>query len=157
MNARTLSCRSFKSQEAAVLEVRRLSQRGTTVQIADVNLLEPIDVLDLVDLFLHDPAVKGAIEPFASLLSAVVKRRPITIWELLPGVIASESEAFIWHLPQRYPECLPCSSFPMCMGYGVWAQSCETWKAVIGRISIAARELRLMPRSVGISGADAPG
>lgn len=111
--------------------------------------LEPAELERLADRFLHDPETVRPIEPFASLLGAFVRKRRVSLWDLLPpagdrggacGRPAAES--FLAALPRERPECLACSSFFACEGYAAWAGSCAPWKAVLEKLAGAARELR---------------
>jgi hypothetical protein len=160
----SVQCRSQASFQAALDEIRRHCQGGTTVLIQDLNLLEPAEALALLDFFLHDPDARGPLEPLATLVSAAVQRQSLGLWDLVPPQelapgTRSTPEEFLRDLPYQCPECLPCGCFPLCMGYGAWARSCGTWQAIIAQIATAARELRLLRRrrQTRISSADVPG
>jgi len=129
-------------------ELRRLAASGNPVVLAGLDGLEPGEAGGLLAFFLHDPAVTAPVEPFATLLAAMVHRRGLGLWDLQPGVAQSEAEAgFLRTLPVEQPGCLACSSFPVCQGYGAWAGSCATWRTLLTDLAAAARELgRLRPR-----------
>lgn len=124
----------------SVEELRRLAETGAPLALAGLDGLEPAEALGLLDLFLHDPAVTAPIEPFASLLSAMIHKRETALWDLLPHADAA-MDAFLEALPAERPACLACGCFPVCLGYGAWAGSCGTWLALLTHLAGAAREL----------------
>jgi hypothetical protein len=143
MNAASavVPCRSHGSFQEAMKEVRRLSRKGIRVLIQDADSLEPCEAMKLLEYFLHGDA-KGPLEPFVTLLSAATRRESVDLWALiLPGE-SGLPDAFLQKLPRDCPQCLSCDEFPHCVGYGVWARTCGTWKPVLARIREAARELR---------------
>jgi hypothetical protein len=51
-------------------------------------------------------------------------------------------EKFWYRVPLDNPDCLACSFYCLCEGYGAWAKSCGTWRAVLSTLADAARSLR---------------
>lgn len=146
----SLASRSLGTPEEACYALRHISKNGAGVSITDLDDLDPSTALRLLELFLHDPGMKGPIEPFAAILSAAVEKRSVALWDLLSinqdadAGWRPDSQEFLRALPRECPDCLSCGCFPVCVGYGAWAHSCATWKAVIARIGAAARELRAL-------------
>jgi hypothetical protein len=118
---------------------RRRVAKGEPVTLTGLDRLEPGQAGELLDAFLHDPAATAPIEPFASLLSALVNRQETALWELFP---VAGAEAFLRALPREHPDCMVCPCFPICQGYGAWARSCATWLRLLTGLAGAARELR---------------
>jgi hypothetical protein len=129
-------------------ELRLLAEGGRPVILEGLDRLEPGAASSLLTFFLHDPVVTAPVEPFATLLAAMVHRRDRGLWDLVSGTRQNEAEAgFLRTLPVEQPECLACSCFPVCQGYGAWAGSCATWRTLLTDLAAAARELgRLHPR-----------
>jgi hypothetical protein len=125
-------------------ELERLVHQGAPVALTGLDGLDPEQGSHLLTFFLHDTAVRQPIEPFATLLAALLHRRQTGLWELFPG---SPQGTFLKALPWEQPQCLACACFPLCQGYGAWAGSCATWRAIVTGLAEAARELgRLRPR-----------
>jgi hypothetical protein len=156
-----LACRGFPSLDAARAALLALSRDGIPSAVEDVGALSPEEAAALLDLFLHEPSAAAPIEPFAALLSSAVRKRPLGLWDILPGLAPGSprpvgaldgdsgptsddvgAEEFLLALPREHPECLACACFPACEAYGAWTGSCATWKAVIEGIARAAREIR---------------
>jgi hypothetical protein len=111
--------------------------------VLDLEALPPVEASSALDLFLHDPLVTSPIEPFATLLSAMIRKRELGLWDLdsaRPDA-ASARDAFLGNLPREHPCCLECACFPICQGYGAWAGSCATWRTLLPSLAAAAREL----------------
>ena len=60
----------------------------------------------------------------------------------IPRIVFTAVDSFLFCLPQNHPDCLVCPFFCHCQGYGRWAGSCETWRAVLKTLTGEARELR---------------
>ncbi len=132
---RPLTFRALPDVTAACARLRKLKEPA---ELRDLDALGPEDALRLLDCFLHDPEVSAPLEPFAALVQAALTRTNLGLWDLHPP----QPEEFLRRLPEDHPECLACPAFPVCEGYGAWAGSCPTWKALVPRIAQAARELR---------------
>jgi hypothetical protein len=147
-----VSCRAFPSIEAARAILLALSRDGIPSAVEDIDSLSPEEASVLLDLCLHEPTAAAPIEPFAALLASAVRRRPLGLWDILPGLRkgsprpagARDPEEFLLALPRELTECLACACFPACEAYGAWRGSCATWKAVIEGIARAAREMRAL-------------
>jgi hypothetical protein len=129
-------------------ELHHQASIGASVTLLDVDALDPGEASRVLDFFLHDPMVTGPIEPFAALLSAMLRKQEMGLWDLdstRSGAEASR-EAFLLGLPREYPQCLQCACFPLCQGYGAWAGSCETWRTILSGLAVAARELSALRR-----------
>ena len=127
-------------------ELRHQARTGTPVALLDIDALDPIEASRVLDFFLHDPLVTSPIEPFATLLGAMIRKQEMGLWALAsarPGAATSHA-AFLLGLPGEHPRCLECACFPVCQGYGAWAGSCETWRAILPGLAAAARELSVL-------------
>jgi len=166
------------SIQAAIDLILKLSAEGIATAVVDIDRLSPDDAGRLAGVFLHDRKVAGAIDPFAAMLRAVAERRSVGAWDVMApagdrraevtaiegagaggavdapaglppaGIPLAEADRFLRALPAEHPECLACDRFPLCEGYGARMGSCETWRAVTGRILAAARELGMLGRSL---------
>ena len=106
----------------------------------DLDGCSPEDACGRLAIFLHDPGSTAPVEPFATLLAAMIHKRETSLWELRgldPG-------PFLRTLPRDHPDCMVCACFPICQGYGASAGSCETWRHVLTGLAGAARELRAL-------------
>jgi hypothetical protein len=141
-----LSC----SGESAAFweELRQQAALGTPMVLLGVDSLNPLEASRLLDFFLHDPLVISPIEPFATLLSAMIQKREMGLWDLASAKEsdAASREAFFRGLPQESSQCLLCECFPVCQGYGAWTGSCETWRTLLSGLARAARELSALRR-----------
>ncbi len=112
-----------------------------------LDVVDPEQAQALLQVWLHDPGVAVRVEPFASILEAMLERRSLALWDL--PVMAPELPLdFLQTLPQSHPECLACPCYPICEGYGAWKDSCAVWKRVITDLAAATRELRCMRQQV---------
>jgi len=108
--------------------------------VIDLDGCSPEDACGRLAIFLHDPGSTAPVEPFATLLAAMIHKRETSLWELRgldPG-------PFLRTLPRDHPDCMVCACFPICQGYGASAGSCETWRHVLTGLAGAARELRAL-------------
>ena len=105
-----------------------------------LDALSPEEACERLAWFLHDAASTTPIEPFATLLSAMLHKRETSLWALR----ALDPEPFLRALPRDHPACMACTCFPICQGYGAFAGSCETWRQVLTGLAAAARELRAL-------------
>jgi hypothetical protein len=137
--------RAFPTLADACEELRRLSQGGHPVVLLDVDQLSREEAEAFLDLWLHDPSMAAPLEPFAGILSALVHRRALGLWDL-PHLHVPGADAVVETLPADHPECLSCACFPICEGYAAGKGSCETWRAVIARLASSARELAMLRR-----------
>jgi len=123
-------------------ELRRLSAEGLPVRLEGLEAMDPGTAAELLAFFLHDPAALGPLEPFAALLTAMVAKREVSLWDLLPGEPQEEiREAFLRALPREQPPCMVCACFPVCQGYAAYAGGCATWLVLLPTLAAAAREL----------------
>ena len=118
-------------------ELQRLARLGTPALLTGLDGLAPLDAETLLAWFLHDPAATSPVEPFATLLSAMLHKRELSLWALF----SQEPDAFLKNLPAEHSECLACPCFPICLGYGAWAGSCATWLTLLTGLARAARDL----------------
>jgi len=122
-----------------------------------------------LDFFLHNKAVSQPIDYFAGLLTAVLHRQPVTLWELQeedPSIVryvrddgtetiarppfsARELDTFRFALTkyvlQPETECASCDFFLNCGGYFKWPNpeySCADVKQIFQRVREAAYELQ---------------
>ena len=126
---------------------RQRARTGIPMDL-DLDALSPGEACRALELFLHDPLVTSPIEPLAALLGAMIRKQELGLWDLdsaRPDA-ASAREVFLAHLPQEHPHCLECACFPICQGYGAWAGSCATWRALLPGLAAAARELTALRR-----------
>ncbi|HEX7552339.1 MAG TPA: hypothetical protein VF378_02205 [Geothrix sp.] len=129
--------------------LRHHAGTGTPVVLAGLDQLDPAEANRLVHFFLHEPAMASPIQPLAALLTAMLQKRELSLWDLHPVEpgAAPARAAFLRALPQVQPACLACACFPVCQGYGAWAGSCEAWLAMLTGLAAAARALsRQRPR-----------
>ena len=130
--------------EEVLAEARRLAEAGETITLTGLDALEPAEARQLLTLYLHDPAVQRPIEPFASLLGALVRKVRLGLWAFHPE---APRDTILEALPREQPQCMACPSFPLCQGYAAWAGSCATWLALLTGLAEAARELGRLHRS----------
>ena len=129
--------------------LRHHARTGTSVMLAGLDKLDLTEAAKLVHFFLHEPAVESPIQPLAALLTAMLQKRELSLWDLHPvaAEAAAAQAAFLRALPQAQPACLACACFPVCQGYGAWAGRCEAWLAMLTGLAAAARALsRQRPR-----------
>jgi hypothetical protein len=117
--------------------LRQHCAQGAPVLLTGIDALPPLAAAQFLEFFLHDGTVISRVEPFASLLSALIHRQELGLWDLLGAAADDHLRA----LPRNHPECLACPAFAVCQGYGTWAGSCETWRGLITGLAAAAREL----------------
>lgn len=110
----------------------------------DLDALTPAEALERLASFLHDPASTAPVEPFAALLSAMLEKREMSLWELH----ALDPGPFLRDLPRDHPECCACPCFPICQGYAAFKGSCPTWRGTIDGLARAARELRALKQAL---------
>lgn len=120
-------------------ELKRLSSAGIPV-LLDVDTMGADEATQCLELMLHDPDMATPVEPFGSLLQALVEKQPMALWDLTFLERSGEAEVFRT-LPKAHPECLACACFPICAGYATQMGSCATWQALIPRLAAAARAL----------------
>lgn len=120
-------------------ELKRLSSAGIPV-LLEVDALCADEATQCLELMLHDPAMVTPVEPFGSLLGALVEKQSLVLWDLTFLERSGEVE-FFRDLPKTHPECLGCACFPICAGYAAKVGSCATWQALIPRLAAAARAL----------------
>jgi len=120
-------------------ELRRLASLGGTVRLQGVEALEPSVAVGLLDFFLRDQAAVP-VEPFATVLEAMLQKRETSLWDVSPGSREARDAYFI-ALPRDQPECMSCGCFPLCQGFGAYAGGCLTCKAILTALAAAAREL----------------
>ena len=129
-------------------ELRRRSALGVPVALTGLDALAPAEAGALLAFFLHDPGARGPIEPFATLLAAMLHKRETGLWDLHAEGPARDAEArFLQTLPADQPQCLACACFPLCQGYGAWAGSCATWRLLLTGLAKAARDLARLRRT----------
>jgi hypothetical protein len=124
-----------------------------------------------LDFFLHNKAVSQPIDYFAGLLTAVLHKEPVTLWELQeddPAIVRyvtddgretvarppftardTDRDTFRFELTKRVlqPEadCASCDFFLNCGGYFKWPNpdySCADVKQILQRVREAAYELQ---------------
>jgi hypothetical protein len=134
----------------------------------DETLIEELS--ETLDFFLHNKAVLQPIEYFSGLLTTVIHKHPVTLWDIQeegPSLVryvdddGSETLArrpfmpqdgdlnsFHFELTKRVlspeAECSSCEFFLNCGGYFKWPNpdySCEGIKRVLHRLRDAALEL----------------
>jgi len=129
-------------------ELQQRARTGNPLTLLDVQVLGPQEASRVLEFFLHEPGVTSPIEPFATLLGAMIQKRELALWEVASSrtSAARSREAFLRELPQTNPQCLACACFPMCQGYGAWAGSCDTWRVILLGLASAARELTRLRR-----------
>jgi hypothetical protein len=127
--------------------LRRQARTGIPIHL-DLDALRPEEASGALDLFLHDPQVTSPIEPFAALLGAMIRKQELGLWDLGSARLGAPKvrETFLMNLPREHPGCLECACFPVCQGYGAWAGSCTTWRALLPVLAGAARELSALRR-----------
>ena len=130
-------------------KLRQHSGTGTPVVLSGLDRLEPSEAASLVHFFLHEPAVTSPIQPLAALLTAMLQKRELSLWDIqtVAAGAAAARASFLWALPQARPACRACACFPVCQGYAAWAGSCEAWLAMLTGLAAGARALsHLRPR-----------
>ena len=134
----------------------------------DQALIEELS--EALDFFLHNKAVSQPIEYFSGLLTTVIHKQPVTLWDIQeehPALVryvdergaetlarrpfTAENEdlnSFQFELTKRVlspeSECSSCEFFLNCGGYFKWPErdfSCEGIKRVFRRLRHAAFEL----------------
>lgn len=124
-----------------------------------------------LDFFLHNKAVSQPIDYFAGLLTAVLHKQPLTLWELQeedPAIVRyvtddgaetiarppfsdrkEDLDTFRFELTKRVlepeAECASCDFFLNCGGYFKWptpSYSCAGVKGIFQRVRDAAYELQ---------------
>jgi hypothetical protein len=130
------------------------------------------EMSEVLSFFLHHGSVGQPIEFFHSLLLAMLRNQPVTLWEIqeedptavryvladgtlvvprppfgtiLTGNLGNIVEIFGEGLLAEQGECAGCEFFGHCGGYFKWPRrdfSCEGVKAVLGEVKAAAEELR---------------
>jgi hypothetical protein len=128
------------------------------------------EVSETLDFFLHNKAVSQPIEYFSGLLTTVIHRQPVTLWEIQeedPALMRyvtdhgtetmarrpftppdGDLDHFRFELTKRVlspeAECASCEFFLNCGGYFKWPNrdfSCEGVKRLFHRLRDAALEL----------------
>lgn len=134
----------------------------------DATLIEELS--ETLDFFLHNKAVSQPIEYFSGLLTTVIHKDPVTLWDIQeesPSLVryvdddgsqtlarrpftasAGDLNSFHFELTKRVlspdAECSSCDFFLNCGGYFKWPDadySCEGIKRVFHRLRNAALEL----------------
>jgi hypothetical protein len=134
----------------------------------DAGLIDELS--ETLDFFLHNKAVSQPIEYFSGLLTTVIHREPVTLWEIQdedPAVVRyvtdngaetmarqpfksadEDFDQFRFELTKRVlspdAECASCEFFLNCGGYFKWPNndfSCEGIKRIFRRLLDAAIEL----------------
>ena len=134
----------------------------------DATLIEELS--ETLDFFLHNKAVSQPIEYFSGLLTTVIHKHPVTLWDIQeegPSLVRyvddsgtetlarrpfrvpdSDLKTFHFELTKRVlspeAECSSCEFFLNCGGYFKWPNpdySCEGIKRVFRRLRDAALEL----------------
>lgn len=134
----------------------------------DAMLIEELS--ETLDFFLHNKAVSQPIEYFSGLLTTVIHKHPVTLWDIQeegPSLVRyvddsgtetlarrpfrvpdSDLKTFHFELTKRVlspeAECSSCEFFLNCGGYFKWPNpdySCEGIKRVFRRLRDAALEL----------------
>jgi hypothetical protein len=134
----------------------------------DPELIEELS--EALDFFLHNKAVSRPIEYFAGLLTTLIHRQPVTLWDIQeehPAIVRYVDErgaetlarrpftvenedlnSFQFELMKRVlspeSECSSCEFFLNCGGYFKWPDrdfSCQGIKRVFRRLRDAAFEL----------------
>ena len=134
----------------------------------DPELIEELS--EVLDFFLHNKAVSQPIEYFSGLLTTLIHKQPVTLWDIQeehPALLryvdergaetlarrpfTAENEdlnSFQFELTKRVlspeSECSSCEFFLNCGGYFKWPErdfSCEGIKRVFRRLRHAAFEL----------------
>lgn len=134
----------------------------------DATLIEELS--ETLDFFLHNKAVSQPIEYFSGLLTTVIHKHPVTLWDIQEEgpslvryvddsgtetlarrpfrVLDSDLKTFHFELTKRVlspeAECSSCEFFLNCGGYFKWPNpdySCEGIKRVFRRLRDAALEL----------------
>ena len=134
----------------------------------DPELIEELS--EALDFFLHNKAVSQPIEYFSGLLTTLIHKQPVTLWDIQeehPALVryvdergaetlarrpfTAENEdlnSFQFELTKRVlspeSECSSCEFFLNCGGYFKWPErdfSCEGIKRVFQRLRHAAFEL----------------
>jgi len=123
-----------------------------------------------LDFFLHNKAVSQPIDYFAGLLTALLHKQPVTLWELQeedPSIVVyvtddggetiarppftggEDLDTFRFELTRRVlepeAECASCDFFLNCGGYFKWPDddySCADVKQIFQRVREAAYELQ---------------
>ena len=134
----------------------------------NATLIEELS--ETLDFFLHNKAVSQPIEYFSGLLTTVIHKHPVTLWDIQeegPSLVRyvddsgtetlarrpfrvpdSDLKTFHFELTKRVlspeAECSSCEFFLNCGGYFKWPNpdySCEGIKRVFRRLRDAALEL----------------
>lgn len=120
-------------------ELSRLCAQGTPVRFSGIEKLDPVQACILMDFCLHSPEVKGSVEPFSTLLSAIRSKEDVSLRDLVQGTTGTPAAG-----PEDQPGRTHCQYFPLCHGYGASTASCETWQAIFTRLAAAAEEKDLV-------------
>jgi hypothetical protein len=128
------------------------------------------ELSETLDFFLHNKAVSQPIEYFNGLLTTVIHKQPVTLWEIqeeAPAVVRyitdsgaetiarrpfqstkEDLDRFRFDLTKRVltpeAECASCEFFLNCGGYFKWPNSdfsCDGIKRLFHRLRNAALEL----------------
>jgi hypothetical protein len=128
------------------------------------------EVAETLDFFLHNKAVSQPVDYFSGLLSAIIHKLPVTLWEIQeedPGMVRyvtdegteavarrpfkaanDDLDTFHFELTKRTlsfeSECASCEFFLNCGGYFKWPDpefSCDGIKRILQRLREAAYEL----------------
>ena len=146
-SGRRLTVRLRVGSAGATGETRRaflqLSRHGLDSEVEDINCLAPHEALDVFRLYARDGGITRSIDPFHAIMRRLLGRHSFSLWELMGPFEADRAvDDFIFSLPQKNPDCLVCPFFCFCQGYGAWAGSCATWRAVLKSLVGEARALR---------------
>lgn len=131
-----------------------------------VDLLYLVDelpealVVDILKFYLHHPSLSVPVEPFHSILMAILEKKPLNLWSLhllFPGVFSyvdengiasspdllSKIDGYLKSLPRKEPACMSCAHFHTCFGWARYQKdTCGKWKTLLDILQRNAREIK---------------